>query len=132
KVVTLLNRLNYLSMAQRLGISTAISPRTVAVDQILQFVRKGRVLSVTTFRDEEAEAIELLATKDSRYAGKRLMDLKFPDGSIVGAIARPTGEVLVPRGTSTIEVGDRVIFFARESTVPKLEQAFFEDRSRRG
>ncbi len=130
KVVTLLNRLNYLSMAQRLGISTSISPRTVAVDQILQFVRKGRVLSVTTFREEEAEAIELLATKNSPYAGKRLMDLKFPDGSIVGAIAKPTGEVLVPRGASTIEAGDRVIFFARESAVPKLEQAFFEDRSR--
>jgi trk system potassium uptake protein TrkA len=128
KVVTLLNRLNYLSMAQRLGINTSISPRTVAVDQILQFVRKGRVLSVTTFREEEAEAIELLAMEDSRYVGKRLMDLKFPDDSIVGAIAKPSGEVIVPRGTSMIEAGDRVIFFALESAVPKLEQAFFRDR----
>jgi trk system potassium uptake protein TrkA len=129
KVVTLLNRLNYLSMAQRLGINTSISPRTVAVDQILQFVRKGRVLSVTTFREEEAEALELLAMEDSRYVGKRLMDLKFPDGTIVGAIAKPTGEVIVPRGQSTIEAGDRVIFFALETAVPKLEQAFFKDRS---
>lgn len=132
KVVTLLNRLNYLTMAQRLGINTSISPRTVAVDQILQFVRKGRVLSVTTFREEEAEAIELLATEDSRYAGKRLMDLKFPDGCIVGAIAKPSGDVIVPRGASVIEAGDRVIFFALESAVPKLEQAFFRDRDGRG
>ena len=131
KVVTLLNRLNYLAMAQRLGINTSISPRTVAVDQILQFVRKGRVLSVTTFREEEAEAIELLATEDSRYAGKRLRDLKFPDDSIVGAIAKPSGEVLVPRGSSMIEAGDRVIFFALESAVPKLEQAFFRDHEGR-
>lgn len=129
KVVTLLNRLNYLSMAQRLGINTSISPRTVAVDQILQFVRKGRVLSVTTFREEEAEALELLAMDDSRYVGKKLMDLKFPEGTIVGAIAKPSGEVIVPRGNSTIEAGDRVIFFALESQVPKLEAAFFRDRS---
>ncbi len=129
KVVTLLNRLNYLSMAQRLGINTSISPRTVAVDQILQFVRKGRVLSVTTFREEEAEALELLAMEDSRYVGKRLMDLKFPEGTIVGAIAKPSGEVIVPRGTSMIEAGDRVIFFALETSVPKLEAAFFRDRS---
>lgn len=131
KVVTLLNRMNYLAMAQRLGINTSISPRTVAVDQILQFVRKGRVLSVTTFREEEAEAIELLAAEDSRYVGKRLMDLKFPDDCIVGAIAKPSGEVLVPRGAATIEAGDRVIFFALESAVPKLEQAFFKDRQGR-
>lgn len=129
KVVTLLNRLNYLTMAQRLGINTSISPRTVAVDQILQFVRKGRVLSVTTFREEEAEALELLAMEDSRYVGKRLMDLKFPEGTIVGAIAKPGGEVIVPRGTSMIEAGDRVIFFALETSVPKLEAAFFRDRA---
>lgn len=129
KVVTLLNRLNYLTMAQRLGINTSISPRTVAVDQILQFVRKGRVLSVTTFREEEAEALELLAMEDSRYVGKRLMDLKFPEGTIAGAIARPNGEVIVPRGNAVIEAGDRVIFFALETSVPKLEAAFFRDRS---
>lgn len=129
KVVTLLNRLNYLSMAQRLGINTSISPRTVAVDQILQFVRKGRVLSVTTFREEEAEALELLASENSKYVGKRLMDLKFPEGAIVGAIARPGGEVIVPRGGATIQAGDRVIFFALETVVPRLEAAFFRDRS---
>jgi trk system potassium uptake protein len=129
KVVTLLNRLNYLTMAQRLGINTSISPRTVAVDQILQFVRKGRVLSVTTFREEEAEALELLAMEDSKYVGKRLMDLKFPEGTIVGAIAKPSGEVIVPRGTAMIEAGDRVLFFALETSVPNLEAAFFRDRS---
>jgi trk system potassium uptake protein TrkA len=129
KVVTLLNRLNYLSMAQRLGINTSISPRTVAVDQILQFVRKGRVLSVTTFREEEAEALELLAMEDSKYVGKRLMDLKFPDGTLVGAIARPNGDVRVPRGSDTIEPGDRVIFFALETAVADLEKGFLRDRS---
>jgi len=67
--------------------------------------------------------------EDSRYVGKKLMDLKFPEGTIVGAIAKPSGEVLVPRGSSMIEAGDRVIFFALETSVPKLESAFFRDRS---
>ena len=61
KVVPLINRLNYLPMVQRLGINTSVSPRLAAVDRALQFVRKGRVLSVTTFGEEEAEAIELIA-----------------------------------------------------------------------
>ena len=124
KVVALINRLNYLSMVERLGISTSVSPRLVAVDRILQFVRKGRVLSVTTFREEEAEAIELIATENSKYVGKKLRDIRFPRGAIVGAIARPNGEVVVPRGEASIEPGDHVIFFTLESVVSKLETDF--------
>ncbi len=131
KVVAAVNRLNYLTMAQRLGINTIVSPHLAAVDRILRFVRKGGVVSVTTFREEEAEAIELVAPPGSRYAGKRLRDVRFPEGSIVGAIARPGGEVMVPRGDSVIEPGDRVIFFALESVVPKLESAFLVERRER-
>jgi trk system potassium uptake protein len=124
KVVALINRLNYLPLAQRLGVHTTVSPRLAAVDRILQFVRKGRVMSVTTFREEEAEAIELVATERSKYVGRKLKDLRFPHGSIVGAIVRPDGEVVVPRGEVEIRPGDRVIFFTLESAVPELESAF--------
>ena len=131
KVVALINRLNYLPMAQRLGINTSVSVRVATVDQVMQFVRKGSVLSVTTFRQEEAEAIELIASESSRYVGKKLRDIKMPRGAIVGAIARPDGEVLIPRGDAAIEPGDRVIFFALESIVPELESAFLDERKRR-
>ena len=130
KVVALVNRLNYLPMAQRLGINTTVSPRLAAVDRILQFVRKGRVLSVTTFREEEAEAIELIAAEGSKYVGRSLREIRFPRGAIVGAIARPNGEVVVPRGEATIQAGDRVIFFTLESTVPLLESAFLAEARR--
>ena len=128
KVVALINRLNYLPMVERLGISTSVSPRLVAVDRILQFVRKGRVLSVTTFREEEAEAIELIASEGSKYVGKKLSDIRLPRGAIVGAIAKTDGKVLVPRGGAAIEPGDRVIFFTLESIVPELETAFLVPR----
>mgnify|MGYP001354717352 CR=1 FL=1 len=124
KVVALINRLNYLPMVQRLGINTSVSPRLAAVDRILQFVRKGHVLSVTTFGVEEAEAIELLAAEGSKYVGPKLCDIHFPREAIVGAIARPAGEVIVPRGNASIQAGDRVIFFTLERIVSKLESAF--------
>jgi trk system potassium uptake protein TrkA len=82
------------------------------------------VLSVTTFREEEAEALELVATEKSKYVGRPLRDLKFPKGSIVGAIVRPDGEAVVPSGEVEIQPGDRVLFFALETVVPRLESAF--------
>lgn len=132
KVVPLINRLNYLPMVQRLGINTSVSPRLAAVDRALQFVRKGRVLSVTTFGEEEAEAIELIAGEGSKYVGQKLRDIRFPRGAIVGAIARPNGEVVVPRGDASIRAGDRVIFFTLESVVAELETAFLSEPGDRG
>ncbi len=125
KLVASINRMNYTPLAQRLGIQTVVNPRLATVDRILQFVRKGRVHSVTTFGEEAAEAIELEATSGGRYIGRKLRDVKLPREAVVGAIIRPDGEVLVPRGDDVIQAGDRVIFFALENIVPYLEDAFF-------
>ncbi|MDA2925913.1 Trk system potassium transporter TrkA [Acidobacteria bacterium AH-259-G07] len=125
KAGALVNRLDFLPMAQLLGINSIFSSRLVVVDRILQFARKGHVLSVTTFRQEEAEAIELVATPGSKFLGTRLKNVHLPHGAIVGAIVRPSGEVIIPRGDAIIEAGDRVIFFCLETLVPQLESAFF-------
>ncbi|MBN1569406.1 MAG: Trk system potassium transporter TrkA [Acidobacteria bacterium] len=124
KVVALINRLNYLPMVQRLGITTAISPRLTAVDRILRFVRKGRVISVTSFREVEAESIELIATSRSKVVGKKLRDLKLPRECVIGAICRPNGDVIVPRGDDSIQAGDRVVFFALDRAIRILESVF--------
>ena len=130
KAIALVNRLDFLPMAQLLGINSIFSSRLVIVDRILQFVRKGHILSVTTFRQEEAEAIELVADAGAKFIGKKLKDLHLPRGAIVGAISRPSGEVMVPRGDSVIEAGDRVLLFCLERLVPELESAFISGSGR--
>ena len=124
KAVALVNRIDFLPMTQLLGINSTFSTRLIVVDRILQYVRKGRVVSVTTFREDEAEAIELVATPGSKYVGKALKTVALPRGALVGAIVRPTGEVEVPGGDSVIRLDDRVIFFCLENVIPKLEKAF--------
>ena len=130
KAVALINRIDFLPMAQLLGINSIFSSRLTVVDRILQFVRKGHVLSVTTFRQEEAEAIELVATPGAKFVGKKLQDVHLPKGAIVGAIIRPSGQVIVPRGEAIIQGGDRVIFFCLEPLVPELESAFIAENRR--
>lgn len=124
KAIALVNRIDFMPMAQLLGINSTFSTRLVVVDRILRYIRKGNVVSVTTFREEEAEAIELVATPGSRYVGRFLKDLSFPKGLLVGAIVRSTGEVEVPRGDSIINLDDHVIFFCLEHLIQKLEKSF--------
>ena len=127
KAIALVNRLDLLPIVPLLGINASLSLRLVTVDRILQFVRKGRVLSVHTFRQEEAEAIELLATEGSPFVNKKLRKVHLPHTAIIGAIGRKDGGVLVPRGDTVIRPGDRVIFFCLEHVVPELEAAFIAE-----
>ena len=129
KVVALVNRVHNLLMAQRLGINSTVSRRVKAVDAILELVRRGGVLSVRTFREEEAEAIEVIAPASSRYVGLPLRELNFPRGTIVGAIVSRYGGVIIPRGNAVIAAGDRVVFFAAESCVAQLESEFLATAS---
>ena len=130
KIVALTNRTNYLPIVQRLGINTAISQRLTAVDMILSFVRKADVLSVTTFREEEAEALEFIARKGCNIVNRKLRDIKMPREAVVGAIVRDNGYVTVPRGQATVHEGDRVIIFSLANTVPELESQFLGQRTR--
>ncbi|MEJ5366980.1 MAG: Trk system potassium transporter TrkA [Bryobacteraceae bacterium] len=122
KLVALINRLNYLPLAHRLGIHSTVSLRLTTVDRILQFARRGDVQSVTTFGDEAAEAIELTAPPGWKHAGKRLRDIEFPRDVVAGALVRKNGEVVVPRGNDVIEEGDRILFFTAEKALSKLEE----------
>jgi trk system potassium uptake protein TrkA len=121
KVVPLLNRLNYLPLAQRLGINTSVNPRVKAADAMLEFIRKGGVLSVRTLGEEEAEAIELQVPDGSSYADMPLGEIDFPEGVKVVAIAQPDGQVIIPNPASIIRSGDHVVFFAQEHAVARLE-----------
>jgi trk system potassium uptake protein TrkA len=130
KVVPLVNSINYIELAQRLGINTTVNPRIKAADALFEFVRKGGVLSVRTLGEEKVEAIELDVPADSVYTNRPLSELDLPDGSKIGAIARPDGEVLIPDSTTSIEIqaGDRIIIFSQEGTVRKLEKKFLVDK----
>jgi trk system potassium uptake protein TrkA len=90
------------------------------VSAILHFIRKGKVVSVTTVGDEAAEALEIVALETSELVGKPLRDADFKD-AIVGAIVRGD-DVIIPAGNDVIETGDHVVIFALRSAIPRLER----------
>jgi trk system potassium uptake protein TrkA len=123
KVVPLVTSINYLELAQRLGINTTVNPLIKAADALLEFIRKGGVVSIRTLGEEKVEAIELVVPSGSGYIDKPLGSLAFPEGSLVGAIARPDGTVLIPDAEAIIGAGDHLVLFAQESVIRKLERS---------
>jgi trk system potassium uptake protein TrkA len=121
KTVTRVSKLSYLPLMSAIGIDTVVSPRLAAVRAILQYIRPGKILSVAPLKGEHAEAIEAEALETSDIVNKPLHKVKMPKGAIVGAIFREN-EVIIPRGDTVITPGDRLIIFALQQVLPKLEK----------
>ncbi|MCK5257776.1 MAG: Trk system potassium transporter TrkA, partial [Deltaproteobacteria bacterium] len=121
KVISLINNLTYTSLVSNIGVDVVISPHLSAISRILQFIRKGKVLSVASFTKENAEAIEIIAMDTSDLVNRPLRDIKFPRGAIIGAVVRDK-EIIIPTGETIILPGDRVIIFTLTSAIPSVEK----------
>ena len=123
KVVSLVDKFDYLGLVPRVGADASVSPRMSTVNAILRYVRRGRVMTVARMSGIDAEAIEFEVTLQSRIAGQALRDVHFPKGGVVGTILRD-GEILLPRGDDVLHPGDDVIVFAMPEAIPAVEALF--------
>ena len=122
KVISLIYNISYTQFVSKLGIDLVVNPNLCAINRILHFIRKGKVLSATTFHDKKAEAIEAVALETSDIVNKPISKIKFPKDAIITAIIKE-GELIIPTGKSVIQTGDHVIIFALENAVKNVEKA---------
>ena len=123
RAITLVNSSAYAPLIASLGVDVAVSPRNITVSTILQHVRRGRIHSVNTLRDGFGELIEAEAMDTSGLIGKPLSEAELPDDVILGSVVRQD-EVILPRGSTVVEVGDRIVLFARSEAVKEVEKMF--------
>jgi trk system potassium uptake protein TrkA len=121
RTITRVSKLSYIPVVSDIGLDTVINPRMAAVRAILQYIRRGKIISVVPLREEHAEALEVEALETSDIVNTPLKDVKFPEGAILGAIVRGE-EIIIPRGDSVILPHDRLIVFALQQVIPKLEK----------
>jgi trk system potassium uptake protein TrkA len=123
QIITLVNRTDYLPLAKRIGLETAVSPRISAANAILRYVRRGSVNRVAVFKDSDAEVISFEVSSESPLVGRPLQELAFPDHAILASIVRD-GEVIIPRGSHRLESGDEAIVFALADAVGDVTALF--------
>jgi trk system potassium uptake protein TrkA len=123
EVIALVHRPTYVMAYERLGIDATISPRRYAANQILKYVRPGRVVSVSDIAGGKGEILEFIVPKKSKIIQNKLKNVGFPRGAIIGAIAGRQG-VSVPTGDDKVMPGDSVIVFTTPDVRPKVEKLF--------
>jgi trk system potassium uptake protein TrkA len=117
-----ISRGEFAPLAEALGVDLTISPRMLAAEAILRFVRKGEVIDVALLASG-AEMIELRVPERCRVAGRPLSEVGFPEGAIVGALLRH-GTVVIPTGREILRPGDDAVVFTVEDAVEEVENLF--------
>src|ERR687898_781746 len=117
-----ISRGEFAPLADALGVDLTISPRMLAAEAIIRFVRKGEVIDVALLASG-AEMIELRVHERCRVAGRPLSEVGFPEGAIVGALLR-NGAVIIPTGKEVLRPGDDAVVFTIEDAVEEVENLF--------
>jgi trk system potassium uptake protein TrkA len=64
----------------------------------------------------DLELVQLHIADDSPARGKRIADVNLPRGSVIVAVERGGGEVVVPNGDTTLQRGDDVVAMIKHDT----------------
>jgi len=129
KSVVLADKPDYKVLYEQLGIDAVVSPRLVAANQIMKYVRAGTVVSVTILEEGNGEILEIVAPPTARIVKKPLMELSFPKGAVIGAVAGPDG-VMIPKGSDTIPANSTVIIFTTPQARRQVERLFKAKKAR--
>lgn len=131
KVVTKVNRLNYLSMVEKMGIHSVVSPKLITAEEITQYVRAmqntvgSKVDTLCQLVNGKAEALEFTVGKNARHLGLTLQELPLRPHMLIAAIVR-RGKVIIPAGGDHIEQDDSVVVLANRHRLTDFNDIFEE------
>jgi trk system potassium uptake protein TrkA len=119
--ITLINDPTLVPLMGPLNIDAYINPRATTVSSILRHIRHGRVRSVYSIGDAEAEVIEAQVLGTSPMAGQRIKDIDFPEGTLVCSVMK-NGKTTKPTGDTRVDEGDVIAIFAMADDVSEVER----------
>ena len=79
----------------------------------------GDLVRLFTFRQGDANLVEMTLAPSSRVVGSRVGDLSWPVDTALVAILRGS-RVITPSADDTLEAGDELMFVANEAQEPAL------------
>ena len=131
KTITEIKSAELYGMLDELGIKNNVSPKEIVADRIISYIRalantRGSSNLMTLYRlvNNQVEALEFAVKKQSsKLLGKPLKELTLKDKCLIACIIR--GEhVIIPNGSSTIELGDNVVVVTTHKNFDDLSDIF--------
>ena len=127
KVMALINKPSYAELMESGSIDIAISPQTITIGSLLAHVRRGDVVKVHSLKRGAAAALEAIVhgtEATSRVVGRRVEEIRLPEGASIGAVVRGD-EVIMAHHDTVVRSDDHVIVFLSDRRhVEAVERLF--------
>ena len=107
---------------QNWGVDVAVSTPRLLAALVEEAVAVGDLVRLMTFRQGQANLVEVTLPEDTPLAGQPVRVLKLPPDSALVAILRG-GRVIVPQADDALEPGDELLFVATSAVEEDIHAA---------
>lgn len=125
KNITKVNRTSLLEIIHAPDFSSIITPKSIAVDTIMHFIR-GRVnaqysdlQAMHHLANGQIETLQFQIKEANKMTAKPLSQLKLKKGVLIAAIIRK-GKTIFPTGEDRLEVGDQLLVTTLLTNITKI------------
>ena len=125
KNITKVNRTSLLEIIHAPDFSSIITPKSIAVDTIMHFIR-GRVnaqysdlQAMHHLANGQIETLQFQIKEANKMTAKPLSHLKLKKGVLIAAIIRK-GKTIFPTGEDMLEVGDKLLVTTLLPNITKI------------
>jgi len=125
KTITLVDKEEYIVLASTSGSDVVLNKKILAGHEIISFIRKGELLSISHMHGFDIEVIEIVAAKDAAITKKPLARLaaSFAGKIIVGSIYRnDIWQTAV--GDTHIHTGEKAIVICTSEHLKDVRKLF--------
>ena len=123
KTIALVEIIDYIDIAQSVGIDTIINKKLISASYISRFTHSAEISMLKCLSGIDAEVIELKAQSKSPVTKKLIKELNIPEGSFIGGIVR-NKQGFIATGDFQIKENDKVVVFAFPRAISKVEKLF--------
>ncbi len=123
KVIAEIENLNYINLAESIGIDTIVNKKLITASNIFRFTMSTDVQAIKCLTGCDAEVLEFIAKPNSPSTKTCIRNLGFPQGAIIGGVVRGD-QPFIGRGDFEIKPYDRVVVFALPSAISKIGKYF--------
>lgn len=130
KVITKINRTEYIEVFRDRGLDSIVSPKLLTADSIVRYVRSmynaepEAMQALYRLADGTVDAMEFIASQTTKNLGRTLREIRLKPNILIACIVRD-GEVIIPRGDDRIQEDDSVfVAAAAKHMISELNDIF--------
>ncbi|MBQ3173644.1 MAG: Trk system potassium transporter TrkA [Alistipes sp.] len=123
KVIAEVENINYITLAESIGVDTIINKKLVTASNIFRFTMTTDVQAIKCLTGSQAEVLEFIVKPNSPATKSRIRDLGLPEDSIIGGVVRGD-RVFIAVDETQINAYDRVVVFAMPDVVMRVAEFF--------